>query len=381
MDEVQFQAFKDFIYKLKYEILTLENYETIFIELCGVETIKYQGSDKWVLYTACHNINPLDGSPKLEFYLDTYNLKCYTHCGTMDIIEFVKKRSELLGKKKSNIQAVKWICNLCNIKFDFSVKESDPNVYNWRSKFGKYLRARNVNEPVELKVYDDSILEYFECVYHQEWIDEHISIQTMIKYEIGWYSYQNCITIPVRNSEGDLVGIRSRFMNPDDKIKYKPTKMLDGTEYKFPTNQVLYGLYYNQKAIKKYKKCVLFEAEKSTLQCDTYFGEDNFSDSMFGKTMSKEKRDLLIALGINEAIIAIDFDYEEVGYYNENDEYIFTKEFEEFKETVYKIGDWFKGFCKVTALISYRGHKMKDSPSDRGKERYLELYNNREELY
>lgn len=122
------------------------------------------------------------------------------------------------------------------------LKESDPNVYNWRSKFGKYLKARNVNEPVELKVYDDSILEYFEPLYHQEWIDEHISIQTMIKYEIRWYPYQNCIIIPIRNSEGDMVGIRGRWLNPDDKIKYKPVKMLNGTEYKFNQSSFIWNI-------------------------------------------------------------------------------------------------------------------------------------------
>ena len=68
----------------------------------------------------------------------------------------------------------------------------------------------------------------------------------------------------------------------------------------------------------------------------------------------------------------IDFDYSEVGD---------NKEFNKFKDKIYKIGDYFKGFCKVTALITYEPHEYKCNALDMGKDMFIKLYEEREELY
>lgn len=383
MNEVEFEQFKEFINKLKTEILTLENYETIFIELGGDNVIKphSQNNNEWILKTICHNVDPDSSKYKLYFYPDSGNLTCYTECScSFDIIELVKRRFELIGEPKTLLQSVKWICNTCNIPFKFKDDKilAKKNLYPWKSRLGKYIKKDK--EEVELKVYDSSILSYFKPIYHQSWIDDNISIETMIKYGIGYYSYQDAITIPCKNIEGQFIGARVRFLNPNSEYKYLPLKLLDGREYKFPTNQVLYGIWYTKTGIRKYKKCILFEAEKSVMQCDTYFGNDNFAVGLYGKGMSEEKRNMLVELGVNECVIAIDYDFEKVGE-EINGEYIFTEEFKKYEKKVYAIGQYFKGFCKVTVLISYGNHKIHDSPTDNGKERYLELYNNREELY
>lgn len=384
MTQFEYERFKEFIDKLKYEILTLDDYELIFTELGGDDVIRYKSNTEWRMYTMCHNEYPMEGSVKLYFYLDDYRLKCYTKCShSMDIIELVNKRFQLLGKKKSIPGCVKWICETCGIKFEFNDEkepENDSDLYNWKSKLMKYVNKKP-DPDFELIPIEESRLGYFQRVYHDSWLNDNISLETMEKYEILYYPYHDSIIIPCRDDTDRLIGIRERFLNPNSEIKYKPVRMLDGTSYKFPTNLVLYGYNHNHVAIKKHMKCVLFEAEKSTMQCNTYFGKDNFSTSLFGKAMSNEKRDLILKLGVSEVVLAFDFDYEQVGYYNENGEYVFTEEFENFKKNVYRAAEFFRGFCKVTALISYGGHKMHDSPSDNGKENYLSLYNEREELY
>lgn len=381
MTELEFQQFKEFIDKLKSELLTLEDYENIFLELGGSDVIYKQDSNEWILKTMCHNVDLIGVKNKLYFYPDDHNLTCYTECScSMDIIELVRKRFELIGEPKTLVQSVKWICNICNIPFKFKDDKILPkkDIYNWKSKLNKYIKRNK--EEIELKIWDDNILNYFIELYHTSWIEDNISIESMEKYGIKYYARLDAIVIPCRDIEGNLIGIRVRFLNPELEYKYLPLKLLDGTEYKFPTNQILYGIWFTKSAIRKYKKAVIFESEKSTLQCDTYFGKDNFSVSLYGKAMSEEKRNMLIELGVNEVIIAIDWDYEVVGY-EEDGVYKFTKEFEKYQKKVYSIGEWFKGFCKVTVLISYQGHRIHDSPSDRGKEKYLEIYNEREELY
>lgn len=109
-------------------------------------------------------------------------------------------------------------------------------------------------------MYDDKILNFFDDIYHQTWIDDNITIATMQKYEIKWYNLQQEIIIPVRNVCGDLVGIRSRTLKSDASCKYRPTQMLDGTMYKFPSKALLYGEYQNQYNIQRHKKVVLAEA-------------------------------------------------------------------------------------------------------------------------
>ena len=88
--------------------------------------------------------------------------------------------------------------------------------------------------------------------------------------------------------------------------------------------------------------------------------------------MSNSKLRQIIELGVDEVCIAIDFDYTEVGD---------NKDFNRFKDNIYRIGNYFKGFVKVTFLMSLGGHNKNDSPTDHGKEWYQELYDNRRELY
>ena len=57
------------------------------------------------------------------------------------------------------------------------------------------------------------------------------------------------------------------------------------------------------------------------------------------------------------------------------------EEFEEFEKNIMRIADYFKGYCKVTALVSYSGHKLKDCATDNGKEWYEELYDARETIF
>lgn len=140
MTELEFQQFKEFIDKLKSELLTLEDYENIFLELGGSDVIYKQDSNEWILKTMCHNVDLVGAKNKLYFYPDDHNLTCYTECScSMDIIELVRKRFELIGEPKTLVQSVKWICNICNIPFKFKDDKILPkkDIYNWKSKLNK----------------------------------------------------------------------------------------------------------------------------------------------------------------------------------------------------------------------------------------------------
>lgn len=372
MTDKEYEQFKNFVYKLQYEIMTIDDYE-IILNSVGIPIVNKNRDDYYLCKTGCHNIDCSCAKANLVFYLETKSFYCWSECQkSYSIYSLLQKRFKLLGEEKTFYQTVKYICNRLGIEFNFKeeVKRDKSIIYNWKADVLKYLPHEK--EQQELKIYDKNILNYFPKIYHQSWIDDHISVETMDKYGIRYYPYHDSIVIPCIDKDGNMIGIRERFLNPNSEVKYLPLSMCNGDSYKFPINQTLYGLNYNSDNIRHYKKVVIGEAEKFTLQCETYFGCKNFSVSLYGKSMSKEKLKQLLELGIEEVIIGLDFDYKEVGD---------NEEFENFKRNVYRIGDYFKGYCKVTAMISYEGHDLKDSPTDKGKERYIELFNNREELY
>lgn len=374
----EYTQFKDFIHKLLYKIMTLEDYEIIMKRLGCSEPIK-SNSNTYMYKTLCHNVNCQCCKNNLAFYIDSRSFYCFSECQrAFNIITLVEKRFDLLGTPKTKYQCVKWICEELNIPFNFIVKEdtrSKVDKYNWQSSLTKYLRIKN--KETELKSFDKNILNYFENVYHQSWIDDHISTEVMSQYGIKYYPYHDSIIIPCLDIKGNLCGIRERFLNPNTNAKYLPLSMLDGTSYQFPVNQTLYGLNYNAENIRRKKKVVIGESEKFTLQCATYFGCNNFSVSLYGKSMSNTKLRQIIELEPEEVIIGLDFDYEQV----EKDDGSFTSDFESFKKNVYRIGNYFRPYCQVSAMISYSGHNKNDSPTDKGKEWYLELFNQREKLY
>lgn len=81
----------------------------------------------------------------------------------------------------------------------------------------------------ELVVYDKSVLDLFKPLAHVSWIDDGISKQAMVKFNIGWYARNEQITLPVFDVNGDLVGIHARNTRRqlvDKGLKYQPLKTL-----------------------------------------------------------------------------------------------------------------------------------------------------------
>jgi DNA primase len=197
----------------------------------------------------------------------------------------------------------------------------------------------------------------------------------MEKFNIRYYPSENEIVIPCYNADDDLIGIRARNVDPTRDWKYLPLTMLNRNKYnfKFPTGKTLYGLNHTEENIERVKKVMLFEAEKSVLQCEGYLGKNNIAVAKYGSNFTEAQRDILLKYDLDEVIICNDFDYKEVGD---------NEQWEMFERKVYKIGDMLRPYVnKVTALVEYGEHPFKCSPSDMGKEKLFELIRNREDLY
>ena len=382
MQEFNIDAFSDFIKTTLFETMTVEDYILVIEELFDIRPISIS-STAVKYHSFCHNVNPRDGGGNLSLKVDTLRFKCFSRCGdSMDLLSLVKRRYDLLNENKSLYKCMQSICSICSIPFEFSNEEERVIEYDWKKDLSKYRKGKKSIDKSEIKVYDDGVLNYFPKLYHESWINDNISIEVMEQYEICFYPYRNAILIPCRNIKGELIGIRMRLLDPNSEHKYFPLYMLDGSTYKFPTNDCFYGIYQAKDAIKKHKRAVLVEAEKGHLQGATYYGiEDNVIIGNYGRGMSDKKRNMLLELGITELCIAYDFDYSKVGEYNSDGEWIKTEEFIKFEESIMRNAEYFHGYCKVTALVSYGGHKLKDCATDNGKEWYEKLFEGREIIY
>ena len=328
-------------------------------------------SDKELVFSSiCCKENANERSPKLYYYISTQNFVCYRCNFSGDIIALVREIKHL-----SFIDALCWICDTIGVDPDVFGRKSIKQVDDWQHRLKKYLTRQSSD--VELQVYDDKILNFFPKEYHQSWIDDGISIETMQKYEIAYYPYKQMITIPVRDDNNNLVGIHGRNLNPDViniGLKYCPVKLLDKTEYKFPSSKILFGLNHTKQNIIDSKEVVIFEAPKSVLQMDSLI-EKNNSVALFGTNCSKHNRDYLISLGVKRVVVALDRQYHEMC-----DDYgKFTEEFTLYKKKVEKICSLFSGYADV--YVAYdNGHMLeyKDSPSDKGLAVWNKLYKDKE---
>ena len=131
----------------------------------------------------------------------------------------------------------------------------------------------------------------------------------------------------------------------------------------------LYNLNNSKNTIKIIQKAIVFESEKSTMQYASFFGEDNdISVACCGSSLIWYQVMLLLSLGVKEIIVAFDKQFKKL-----NDE--------EHKRWVKKLKDIHKKYSSyvemsfIFDLDDLLGYKQ--SPTDRGEEIFLELFERR----
>ena len=238
------------------------------------------------------------------------------------------------------------------------------------------IRDYENKTPIKIeKFYDAHILNYFDGnTFYQGWIDEGISEKTMMKYQIKWYEFQKHIIIPHFDIHGNLVGIRRRSLKPEDlKNKYMP-EFLEGRSYEHSLGLNLYGLYQNQSAIKKQKKAIIVEGEKSVLLSDSYYGNKSIAVATCGFNISEWQLRTLLSLGVDTIYLGFDKDYD----INKEAEYSKDKAiWDNYQHYIMRLNTLAKRiapYCNTYILRDRKGLLgEKDSPFDKGKNILEEL--------
>lgn len=355
--------------RLKANLKT-QDYEKIFKALDI--PIYSKGQKYWSLYTACHHKNGYDGSPKLLYYPSTGFFQCLTQCSaSFDIIALVQRRLAILNKSSSFMDSINTILEITGLEIEDVKRLNKPNVCNWQDGLEKFIRFRQTG--TMSKVFDKSILQSLDKIYPQGWIDEGISIETMAKYQIGYYGRSQCTTIPCFDKEGNLIGIRVRNWNPEEISgrKYMPLILMNGETYQFPTNNTFYNINWVWPEIERTGVVTLVEGEKSCMKADTWYGNKSNVLALYGSQIGMFRRNQLIQMGVHEINLALDSDYHTFG----DEDYI------KFEAKMIKLAKLFQGYAKVNVIYNNLGlDGYKCSPFDFDKETFEKLYANREEV-
>ena len=338
----------------------LSEYEVIKImEELGSD-LSEKSNDKYLIFqTICHPHEDGEASYKLYYYLDSHVFRCYTKCGNISIFDVVM-----------------------NVK-DISFKESIDFIYDIIGR--KHTPKRGVGSKIEYK--QKSILEveyepiqpikkqYLYNIYSKQpvnqWLSEGISQDAMNKFNIRYDHERDRAIIPHLREDGKCVGIRVRNFNPieEKKGKYIPL-WHDCIGYNHPLGRCLYGLNISKENIKKYKKVIIFESEKSVLKYESMYLNNNLSVAICGSSFSNVQKKILLDLfGTDiEIILCLDKQYKVDG----DEESIQWKEkilrnLENIKDIVKCSYTW----CTDDSL------DYKDSPIDKSKKVFEGLIKNR----
>lgn len=349
------------------ELVTTEDIIEILKNLGSDNPIKDRNNDNILHFlTVCHG----GDSHKLYYYIDSKFFKCYTSCGSMSLYDLIMSTNNI-----DFAEAFKYLCKFKNIT-NFSQKKKGLQKKEVVNKDLDFLRLhlyKKEKSMIKLPSYNKYILNMFDDYLPISWYKEGIKDEIADIFQIKFYMNQFKCIIPHFDISGNLVGIRGRAFlqyQVNSGKKYMPIS-IQGLTYRYPIQYNLYGIFQNQDNIRKFKKVILFESEKSVMLYGSYFEqENNIALALCGISLSLYQRDLLLSLDINEVVIALD------RQYDLND--LENKEFENYRKTILKITRTFSNYTTVSAILDFEGLLgYKDSPIDQGMEIFKVLYKNR----
>ena len=348
--------------------LSIEQVADLLMTLGADPAVK---GDLIICRTICHG----GDSHKLYYYENTHLFRCYTECSdTFDIFELIVKMQTLGGSKYTLPQAIHYVCNYFNIEIE---NKNFPNeqleLQDWKI-LNRYDKINNKEKEeikkVEKKNYDDKILSYLPHPRILPWEQEGIDKDVIKYHNICYNPSSQAIVIPHYNIDGELIGIRERTLIKENEIygKYRPM-YLNRQMYNHPLGFNLYNINYSKDNIKRTKKAIIFEGEKSPLLFASYFGQENdITVAVCGSALSLYQVELLLKLEVEEIIIAFDKQFKELG----------DKEHLGWVKKLKDINKKYSKYVKISYMFDKQGIlSYKSSPIDEGKEKFIDLFEKR----
>lgn len=361
--------------------ITREDFITI---LKALGDYKYRkGSDGSVMTTTalCHGG---DSAYKVYFYPNSNDESkkglcvCMTCGDKYDLVQFVIRAHRHINKQLTWHKALQWIAVTLGRLGDVSIEDGatkiqKPDDFSWINRI-KAVKNRD-EKTKRTRILDENLLELFTYIPHESWLNDGCSISALNRYEIGYSPAENAIVIPHRDINGNLIGIRGRYLSDEDiaKGKYRPITV-ENRVLKHPLGDHLYGLWVTKDYIQKCGKILLAEGEKSCLQAYSMFSveeDKSYVVATCGSNISQRQIEIIKSLGVSKVIYAPDKEYKK------------SDSFEAeawFNKQILKL-EPFLLYCQVYLIADTKDRiGYKDSPFDKGRSTFLELYEEKIEI-
>lgn len=224
-----------------------------------------------------------------------------------------------------------------------------PTYNSWLKKLSK---EKNQLEITENKVYPYNVYHSYGIIPYKGWVDEGLSPATQREFEVGIDVNSERITFTVHNKNGELIGIKGRYCGTEQKIKNQ-FKYL----YLLPCNKSIefFNLHRALPYITESKEAIIVEGGKTTM----FLHQWKFRNciSMEGDSLSDYQIKILKNLGLDI-------------------KFIFAYDKGKDAEYVYNEAKKLQGRMKFGIYDKDNLLEDKDSPTDKGKKVWEELYNN-----
>ncbi|MCM1334182.1 MAG: CHC2 zinc finger domain-containing protein [Bacteroides sp.] len=217
--------------------------------------IKQQGGEYWGLSPFKEEKTPsFSVNPEKQCFYDFSSgkggnildfVRAYHHCSFGDAVKHLKSYLGIEDEPTS----------------------SSPSAVRIARRFKK--KEDHTKESTET-ILPDTYMDLYEMRPDKRkvWEDEGISSAVMDRYQVRYDPYSDRLVYPIRNTNGKIVNIGGRTLDPSFKEKqlrkYTYFKKWGGDM------QVLFGLYENQDAIRKRGEIILFEGIKSVMLAETW---------------------------------------------------------------------------------------------------------------
>lgn len=346
--------------------LSKDDIERLFVQGLGADAPSTDARGNLLFSTEiCHGG---DSPNKLVWRADVQNFYCWTHCHSIDLYEIVRRRLGF-GTFK---EAFDYVVAFFGIKDDDarSVPKKLTDDWDILRKIDDF-NSHPVDDYVERTINEGVLFTFSPPCAPYEWVKDGISPEVLVHYGIRVDSANHKIIIPHRNADGKLVGIRGRAYDPYEVqyAKYAPVS-IEGNLYNHPTGRYLFGLWQNKETIRKMRRVLICEGEKSVLQSATFYGVDNsYCVATCGSTVTDEQIDILIGLGVEDVILGYDRDF--MGRKGDEDVVL-------YEQKLRKVIQPLLPYFNVYVIFDYdhmTGYK--DSPTDCGRKIFEDLWHKR----
>jgi len=264
----------------------LENPEQIqhILEAFDFDKVKIRNNEIRCAFE--HGMNPTAIVIRLRNNENLF-VKDYERNVSYDLITYIVKEKDVKFKDVLSV-----------IKQETGIE----SLYNYKKKIGLfggiYDSVKKYKDEVDVKTYSDGILDRYEKIPNLLWLEDGISLETQMKWNVGYDVESQRIVFPIRTHTGEICAIKGRANFELSAYEPKYLYLQPG-----PMSMTLFGYSENYDSL--YEGDILVvESEKSVLILDSW-GYHNVV-ALGSNSLSTAQAKLIMSLNPKSIIFLLD---------------------------------------------------------------------------